>query len=155
MWPDTVNKVFYQYGREYPNNTARAFGSLWSYDTIYNTWNQSAGPDAQSAISWPAFGAGATTDQGIGYYYGGYLSAKTISPWNGDPVMLKDMVSYNMTERTWSKRSYQATPRAEGTLQYITAGERGMLVYFGGVEMVNGKKTYVCFAKPFKRIPMN
>ncbi|KAI9875981.1 MAG: hypothetical protein M1823_007364, partial [Watsoniomyces obsoletus] len=47
-----------------------------------------------------------------------------------------------MTDRTWKNRTFDTTPRAEGTLQYITAGARGMLVYFGGVETVNGTKTY-------------
>ena len=147
MWPDQVNKVFFLYGGEYANTTTQGFGTLWYYDTIYNTWNRSTSPDAsQSQISWPGFGAGTTNDEGTGYYYGGYLSDKSVSPWNSDPLMLNSIVSYNMTARTWQNYTYDPTPRAEGSLQYIPAGDRGMLVYFGGIETINGAIVYVRIA---------
>lgn len=38
MWPDTVNKVIYQYGGEYGNDQPEDF-RLWFYDIIYDTWN--------------------------------------------------------------------------------------------------------------------
>jgi hypothetical protein len=152
LWPDTVNKVFYQFGGEYTNTTVQGFGTLWFYDTIYNTWNRSSSSDAsQTQVSWPAFGAGVTTDQGSGYYYGGYLSNKTTPNWDGDALMLNSLVSYNMTDRTWKNSTFDKAPRAEGTLLYITAGARGMLVYFGGVEMINGEKTYVRAAQHIDR----
>lgn len=144
MWPDPVNKLFYQYGGEYKNSEPQGFSTLWFFDTLYNTWNRSTSSDAsQSQISWPAFGAGATTDEGIGYYYGGYLSARSVSGWTGDELMLNSIVSYDMNKRMWKNYTYDSTPRAEGTLQYIPAGERGMLVYFGGMESINGTASYV------------
>ncbi|KAF1846853.1 uncharacterized protein K460DRAFT_425442 [Cucurbitaria berberidis CBS 394.84] len=143
LWPDLVNKVFYQYGGEYTNTTAQSFGTLWFYDTIYNSWNRSAGSGAsQAQVSWPAFGAGTTNDEGIGYYYGGYLNENSDSRWKGNPLMLGSIVSYNMSEGTWRNHTYDLTPRAEGSLQYIPAGERGMLVYFGGVERINSATSY-------------
>lgn len=60
--------------------------------------------------------------------------------------MLNSIVSYNMTERTWLNYTYDPTPRAEGSLQYIPASDRGMLVYFGGVETINGATVYVRIA---------
>jgi hypothetical protein len=144
LWPDPVNKLFYQYGGQYTNSEPQGFSTLWLYDTVYNTWNRSTSSDAsQSQISWPAFGAGTTTDEGIGYYYGGYLSANSVSGWTGDSLMLNSIVSYDMNRRTWKNYTYDSTPRAEGTLKYIPAGERGMLIYFGGVETINGQQSYV------------
>lgn len=53
-----------------------------------------------------------------------------------------------MNTRVWrnSTRSDDLTPRAEGTLHYIPAANRGMLVYFGGREtsQTTGEVTYVC-----------
>jgi hypothetical protein len=118
LWPDTVNKVFYQFGGEYTNTTMQGFGALWFYDTMYNTRNRSSSSDAsQTQVSWPAFDAGVTTDQGSGYYYRGYLSNKTTPRWDGDALMLNRLVSYNMTDRTWNNSTFDKAPRAEGTLQ--------------------------------------
>lgn len=51
--------------------------------------------------------------------------------------MLNSLVSYSMNDGKWGN-STNGAARAEGALQYIPAGDRGMLVYFGGVEKPSG-----------------
>ncbi|KAH8731761.1 hypothetical protein GQ44DRAFT_603735, partial [Phaeosphaeriaceae sp. PMI808] len=135
LWPDQANKLFYLFGGEYNNGSSPGSTDLWYYDTLYNKWERTLPDGSQSLISWPAFGASTVTDEGVAYYYGGYLSNKTVSGWIGKSLMLNGLVSYDMNNKVWSNRTGSAgMPRAEGTLQYISAGDRGMLVYFGGVE---------------------
>lgn len=111
---------------------------------MYDTWNRSTSSHAyQPRISWPAFGAGTTTDEGVGYYYGGYLNEKSVLGWNGAPLMLNSILSYDMNKGKWKNQTYEETPRAEGSLHYIPAGERGMLVYLGGVEIQDGLTSFV------------
>jgi hypothetical protein len=150
-----VNRLFYLYGGEYNNGSVLDFQIFWFYDTINKSWNRFLGSDTLSnvstngdgklvALSWPAFGAGAVTDSGVGYYYGGYLSNKSVVDWSGDPFMLNSLVSFNMTTQSWTNRTYDSTPRAEGSMQFIPASESGMLVYFGGLEMSSkGEVEYV------------
>lgn len=134
LWPDTTNKLFYLFGGEY-DGEPQTFTNLWFFDVIYNTWNKSSASDgSQSAVSWPAFGAGAVSDSGVAYYYGGYLSSKTVPKWSGKELMLNSLTSFNMNTRTWSNHTYDPTPRAEGTLHYLPASAAGMLAYIGGVE---------------------
>jgi hypothetical protein len=137
LWPDTTNKLFYLFGGEYDTVTeVQDFDSLWFFDVIYNTWNKSSASDTSRAgISWPAFGAGAMSDAGVAYYYGGYLNNKTVPKWGSESLMLNSLTSYDMNTGTWFNRTYDATPRAEGILHYLPASAAGMLVYFGGVEM--------------------
>jgi hypothetical protein len=144
LWPDQANKLFYLYGGDYNNASVQDFSTLWFYDTIYNTWNRSNSDGSQTQILWPSFGAGTVDDEGVGYYYGGYLSNKSVSKWSGDRLMLNTMVSYDMNEKRWKNVTTDATPRAEGSLHYIPASDNGMLVYFGGVETIsNGTVVYV------------
>jgi hypothetical protein len=147
LWPDQVNKLFYLYSGEYNNDTVRSFTEgLWFYDTIFNKWDRALSDGSQTQISWPAFGASTVSDDGIAYYYGGYLNNKTTPGWTGKPLMLNSLVSYDMNKRTWTNRT-DTVRRAEGQLQYIPAGDKGMLIYFGGVETSTyGDVTYVSFA---------
>ncbi|CAE7194317.1 hypothetical protein PTNB73_08640 [Pyrenophora teres f. teres] len=134
LWPDQVNKIFYLFGGEYNNGSVNSFSDgLWYYDTISNIWSQAPFDGSQTKISWPAFGGSAVTEEGIAWYYGGYLNNKTVPNWDGAPLMLNSLVSYDMTKRTWTNNT-EGIARAEGTLQYIPAGSRGMLIYFGGRE---------------------
>jgi|TARA_R110002003_G_scaffold159_7_gene13770 N-acetylneuraminic acid mutarotase len=137
LWPDSVNKLFYLFGGEYSNSSVQSFSGLWFYDTLNNKWDRAFSDGSQTQISWPAFGASAITDEGMAYYYGGYLSNKSVSGWTGPPLMLNSLVTYDMNQRRWSNRT-NGIPRAEGTLQYIPAGDRGMLIYFGGMETSTG-----------------
>jgi hypothetical protein len=136
LWPDTVNKLFYLFGGEYNEvKDVQDFTKLWFFDVTYNTWNESsASDDSQTDVAWPVFGAGAVSDVGIAYYYGGYLNNKTVPGWDSEPLMLNSLTSFDMNTRSWKNRTYDRTPRAEGTLHYLPASASGMLVYFGGVE---------------------
>lgn len=100
---------------------------------------------SQARINWPAYGAGAVTDEGVAYWYGGYLTESSDSSYRGDDFTLNNLISYDMKTKRWSNNTWDQTRRAEGTLQYIPASEGGMLVYFGGVETnkTGGSVTYV------------
>ncbi|KAF2994161.1 hypothetical protein E8E13_000671 [Curvularia kusanoi] len=135
LWPDRTNKLFYLFGGEYNNGTIPAFNQqLWFYDTINKSWNQTNLATRGDKVAWPARGAGTVDDDGQGYYYGGYLSRETMPKWDGDPLRLNSLLTYDMTTRTWLNYSDSGLGRAEGTLHYISAGKRGSLIYFGGVE---------------------
>ena len=137
LWPDPVNKIFYLYGGEYSDPEKRPSpGSftLWYYDTIYDRWDSPSADGSKSGISWPALGASAVSDQGIAYYYGGYLTNSSDLDTIGQPVMQSSLISYNMDSRVWKNDTGSPTPRAEGFMHYLPASDRGMLVYFGGVE---------------------
>ncbi|KAF3047865.1 hypothetical protein E8E11_006684 [Didymella keratinophila] len=134
LWLDLANRLFYLFGGEYEGEP-RTFTNIWFFDTIYNAWNKSSASDAsQPAVSWPAFGAGTVSDSGVAYYYGGYLSSKTVPKWGGKELTLNLLTSFNMNTRTWSNHTYDPTPRAEGTLHYLPASAAGMLAYMGGIE---------------------
>ena len=58
--------------------------------------------------------------------------------------MLSSLTSFDMNTQTWANRTYDETRRAEGTMQYIPASSKGMLVYFGGLETdLNGAVQHV------------
>jgi hypothetical protein len=145
LWPDSTNKLFYLFGGEYENtDNVQSFTTLWLYDVIYNTWNRSSASDGSlTGIKWPAFGAGAITDTGIAYYYGGYLTNLSMPKWGNDRLMLSSLISFNMNTRSWQNQTYDEVQRAEGTMHFIPASDAGMLVYFGGLEMNGNDTRYV------------
>lgn len=150
LWPDTVNKLFYLFGGEYyniddiPDGDSRGF-TLWFYDTVYNSWNRTTSDGSQATVKWPTLGSGLVTNEGIAYYYGGYLTNKSSFGWGDKPLMLNNLISYDMNTRRWTNTTIDETRRAEGSLSYIPASERGMLIYFGGLETnsSSGRVRYV------------
>lgn len=146
-----MNKLFYLFGGEYINNkelndkNAGGGRRLWYYDTIYNSWNKSDYDGTQRDIQWPAFGAGAVSDAGQAYYYGGYLTNASDTETQGPPIMQSSLVSYDMDSRKWINDTSGEIPRAGGSLHYLPASDAGLLVYFGGVETntSTGEVTYV------------
>lgn len=137
LWSDAANKVLYQYGGEYGNGKPEDF-KLWFYDIIYNTWNISNATTTD--ISRASWGAGATVqDKGRGYYYGGWLSDASV-PGYAKPTLLNNMIIYDMAKGSFrnSTGPQDMVPRAEGAMVYIPAGDAGLLVYFGGVQLANG-----------------
>lgn len=144
LWPDTVNKLFYLFGGEYEAGKVQAFNNLWFFDTIYNSWNKTQPHGTQAQVSWPFLGSSAITDEGVAYYYGGYLGNGSVEGWQGDHMMLTSLLSYDMKTGAWGNQSFDQTRRAEGTLQYLPASDRGMLVYMGGLETSSsGAVSYV------------
>jgi hypothetical protein len=52
------------------------------------------------------------------------------------------MLVYDMLRGSYRNQSGpDDTPRAEGTMQYVPAGDSGLLVYFGGIEFPSGNST--------------
>lgn len=137
LWADSVNKVFFLFGGEYNWTTPPpAKYTLWSFDAVYNSWSAIL-PDATfEGISSASFGASAVDDnQGFAYYYGGWQSNATALGFYGNPQAQTALVTYDMVRNQWRSAPFiDSTPRAEGALFYIPASDRGMLVYFGGVQ---------------------
>jgi hypothetical protein len=116
LWPYQINKVFYFFAAKYSNGSVNEFSNeLWYYDTIINTWNQTLSDGSQAKISWPAFGGSVVTEEGLAWYYGGYLNDKTVPNWGAKPLMLNNLISYDMIKRTWTNNA-DGIARAEGTL---------------------------------------
>ncbi|PWY73122.1 hypothetical protein BO94DRAFT_627641 [Aspergillus sclerotioniger CBS 115572] len=144
LWPDTINKLLYLYGGEFSNNTSPPAYSSWVYDIIYNTWNQTVADPTQSSIQRASYGAGVTLqDRAVGYYYGGWLSNTSVPGWGkAAPLVLSSFLQYDMLQNTWTNSSGpDSVGRAEGVMVYIPASDRGMLVYFGGVQTSTSAST--------------
>lgn len=140
LWPDNANKVFYLYGGQFADTTPASF-DLWTFDTIYQNWTRILADGSQDGISRASFGAGvAVEDRGWSYYFGGWLSNDSVPGWTSPPLALNSMLKYDMVANRWTNDTYNnMRPSAEGVMLYIPAGEAGMLVYFGGLELaLNG-----------------
>ncbi|PWY89847.1 hypothetical protein BO70DRAFT_426286 [Aspergillus heteromorphus CBS 117.55] len=136
LWADTVNKMLYLYGGEFTQGSPQSF-SGWAYDAIYNRWNIIKADPSQGQIQRASYGGGiAVQDGATGYYYGGWLSNASVPGWGSNrPMALSSFLEYDMLQNTWSNSSGpDSTGRAEGVMVYIPASDRGMLVYFGGVQ---------------------
>ncbi|PYI08655.1 hypothetical protein BO78DRAFT_297857, partial [Aspergillus sclerotiicarbonarius CBS 121057] len=144
LWPDTVNKILYLYGGEFSQGSPQPFTS-WIYDIIYNTWNKTTPDATQAGIQRASYGGGVTVeDRALGYYYGGWLSNGSVPNWGSEPIALSTFLTYDMLQNTWTNSSgIDSVGRAEGVMVYIPASDRGMLVYFGGLQTPNPNGTVV------------
>ncbi|KAF2099699.1 hypothetical protein NA57DRAFT_13748, partial [Rhizodiscina lignyota] len=133
LWPDSVNKVIWLYGGEFYESKPDNF-SLWFYDIIYDTWNQTKADVSQ--VQRASYGAGAVDQAQSGWYYGGWLSNNSIPGWTGTPNASTTLMQYNMTGESFTPNPGPPDniPRAEGVMLYLPASDAGMLVYFGGVQ---------------------
>ncbi|XPS94964.1 hypothetical protein M3J09_004261 [Ascochyta lentis] len=139
LWPDTVNKIIYAYGGE-QENIDTADKRLWFYDILYDTWNVSI-TNSIASVSPAAWGAGATaSDKALGYYYGGWPTNTSHADSDATNA-LATMVVYNMLDNKFSTHpGPDQIGRAEGVMLYVPAGDSGLLLYFGGVQVVNGTR---------------
>ncbi|KLU93015.1 hypothetical protein MAPG_11954, partial [Magnaporthiopsis poae ATCC 64411] len=139
LWPDEVNKRFYQYGGAFNKpGDINAF-ELFSYDIINNKWD-SFGP-SQTGVVRLAYGAGVGISKiGKGFYYGGWMSNATVPGWGARPAVATSyMLKYDYDTNTWSNDTGpDAVRRAGGAMTFIPAGDGGLLVYLGGVMDRNG-----------------
>ncbi|KAK4123424.1 hypothetical protein N657DRAFT_463263 [Parathielavia appendiculata] len=151
LWADNVNKRLYLFGGEYYQQPPSQQYTLWSFDTIYNTW-ESFGSPAQDDIGAVSYGAGVSVSEtGEGYYYGGWRSNNTVPGWTGPPLAQTGLVKYTMDSNTWSTDAGpDSVGRAEGSMVFIPVGDGGMLVYFGGVQDPHGNGSWV--GQPMERI---
>jgi hypothetical protein len=144
LWQDEVNKVFWLYGGEFAS--APSLFQLWGYDTVLNQWNSSsANVGSTSPIQRVSYGAGvASSELGMGFYYGGYLNNLTNPLWTAPQMATSNLIIYNMDQNAFTNNSaYDNIGRAEGVMVYIPASASGLLIYFGGVAFPYGNDTEV------------
>ncbi|RPA80742.1 hypothetical protein BJ508DRAFT_362404 [Ascobolus immersus RN42] len=149
LWPDEANGKLYLYGGEYPEGTPADSFALWEYDTWYNNWTSI---EADNSVHRASFGAGTTIEHlGKAFYLGGWQSERNVMDWEGPRRAMDTMLVYDMVQNQWRNQSgpKDGVARAEGVLSYIPAGDRGMLVYFGGVHVPGGNE------KNSRPAPMN
>ena len=136
LWPDEVNKCFYQFGGAFTNGTPSAF-NMWTYDVLLDRWHQTETKAGGGSIQRVAYGAGTHIDgSGLGFYFGGYMSNQTDSSWTGPSVATSDLVRFEYTTGLLSNYSgpEDNVGRAEGQMVYLPISDSGLLVYFGGIE---------------------
>ncbi|KAL8416379.1 hypothetical protein RB596_006799 [Gaeumannomyces avenae] len=133
LWPDEVNKRFYQYGGAFNKQGDMRTFELFSYDIMHNKWD-SFGPSRNGVVRL-AYGAGVGISRiGKGFYYGGWMSNATVPGWGARPAVATSfMVKYDYDTNTWSNETGpDAVRRAGGAMAFIPAGDGGLLVYLGG-----------------------
>lgn len=142
LWEDDVNKAFYLFGGEF-QNTPEDF-SLWAYDTILDQWNSSSTPTT-TKIERVSYGAGtAVNDTGLAYYYGGWLSNRSVPGWTGEGMTTSTLIQYDMVKNKWTNNTGpDNVGRAEGVMVNIPASDGGMLIYFGGISTPYNNETVV------------
>ncbi|KAK2051845.1 cell wall anchored protein [Colletotrichum caudatum] len=144
LWSDSVNKRLYLFGGEHnPGEPPLPF-NLYGYDILNNQWDFFGPSRTGAAISKVSYGAGVSVDsRGEAYYYGGWLSNNSVTGWGaGPPVATTGLVKYTMDTNSFANSTGpDGIRRAEGSLQYIPAGDGGMLIYFGGVQDLSANGT--------------
>lgn len=127
--------MIYLYGGEYYQSSPDSFAN-WAYDIVNNNWTVVPPDVTQFSVQKASYGAGvAVQDIAKGYYYGGWMTNQTIPSFGSNPVALSSLISYDMVKNTWKNiTGPDSVGRAEGTMNYIPASDRGMLVYFGGIQ---------------------
>ena len=126
LWEDSVNKKLFLYGGEFQSNPTDFL--MWSYDALYDKW-ESLPPDLSSnRIHRASYGASAVVqDRGMAYWYGGSLSNSTVPTWGGPPVLLSNLIQYDMVKNTFTNiTGYDSIGRAEGIMVYIPASDGGV-----------------------------
>lgn len=139
LWADNVNKRLYLFGGQYHREPPPQKFTFWSYDTIYNTW-ESFGSPPDDEVAAVTYGAGVSVSEtGMAYYYGGWMTKRTVLGWSGRGKIVSNLVKYDMDTNTWSTESGpDEIGRAEGVMVFIPIGDGGMLVYFGGIQRPEG-----------------
>ncbi|KAK2012912.1 cell wall anchored protein [Colletotrichum eremochloae] len=144
LWSDSVNKRLYLFGGEHNLGEPPLPFNLYGYDILNNQWD-SFGPSRTGAsISKVSYGAGVSVDsRGEAYYFGGWLSNNSVPGWGtGPPVATTGLVKYTMDTNSFANNTGPDNiRRAEGSLQYIPAGDGGMLIYFGGIQDLSANGT--------------
>ena len=140
LWADEANGRLFMFGGEFPEDE-KVFDvprAMWTYDTWNDTWSLLP-EDASSAhheYTRPSFGAGTVLEhEGRAYYLGGWVGKNNVPGWTGPRMALPGMVIYNMVDNIWRNEIGPARkfPRVEGVLLFVSAGDKGLLVSFGGV----------------------
>ncbi len=140
---DSVNKRFFVFGGEDTSGLATQDFSLFSFDILYDKWDNFGKPKVSGQLNIASYGAGVgISETGQGYYYGGWISNASMSGWNGGRTMSSSFYKYDFdSNKTTLANSPDESPRAEGALVWIPAGDVGLLVYIGGVVSQKGNST--------------
>lgn len=150
IWADNTNKCFYQFGGEQPEGVSPTDFSMSTYDVLLNQWN-STDTQGDKTIQRVSFGAGTQVEAlGLGFYFGGWLSNRTVLGWKGPPMATSGLVQFDMsTGDLKNMTGPDDLGRAEGQLHYLPVSDGGVLVYFGGIEdpYRNGSFNAVSFAR--------
>ncbi|CAF3455230.1 unnamed protein product [Fusarium graminearum] len=140
LWEDSINKRLYLYGGEFEDGPTEPF-NLYSYDILYDEWHTYGSPP--NSVKAASYGAGVSIpSRGEAYYYGGWLSDKSVQDWQGEKVASSGLIKYTMDSNKWSNvTGPDDTGRAEGVMVFLPVGDDGMLVYFGGGQDLHGNGT--------------
>jgi len=134
IWADNTNKCFYQFGGEFSDGPPAEFG-MWTYDVLLDQWNSTlaSGEKSPQRVS---FGAGTQVeDRGLGFYFGGWLSNRTSTDWEGPSMITNGLMRFDFSTGELKNISGpDDIGRAEGHLTYLPVSDGGVLVYFGGIE---------------------
>ncbi|KAF2625397.1 hypothetical protein BU25DRAFT_372530 [Macroventuria anomochaeta] len=137
LWPDEVNKCFYQFGGAFTNGTPSE-DRMWTYDVLLDQWNQTNPKNTGvSPTQRVAYGAGTHIESlGLGFYFGGWKSNQTDADWTGSAIATADLVRFEYNTGFLSNNSGpdDNVGRAEGQMVYLPVSDSGLLVYFGGIE---------------------
>jgi hypothetical protein len=135
LWADEVNKCFYQFGGAVQEGASPQDFSMWTYDVVLNQWNTTNFKSSERIWQRPAFGAGTQVESlGLGFYYGGWLSNRTTPSWKGPRMAVSSIVKFDYTTGALQNTTHDGIGRAEGQLVFLPVSDRGMLLYFGGIE---------------------
>jgi hypothetical protein len=137
LWPDEVNKCFYQFGGEFTAGSPTDF-EMWTYDVLLDRWNQTEyQPSGVYPVHRASYGAGThIEDLGLGFYFGGWMSNQTSPDWSGAAIATSDLIRFEYDTAMLSNTSGPADNigRAEGHMVYLPVSDSGLLAYFGGFE---------------------
>ncbi|KAJ8060016.1 hypothetical protein OCU04_011627 [Sclerotinia nivalis] len=149
LWGDEVNKRFYLFGGDY-FGTSPSSPNLYSYDILYNQWENFGPPN--NGVTSVSYGMGVgISDLGQGYMLGGWQSNASIPGWSGPPIATSGMIKYDYQMGTWTNNTGpDQFGRAEGVMLYLPASRIGVLVYFGGIQTPYNNQTVV--ASPMNQI---
>ena len=152
LWADETNKCFYQFGGEYTAGSSPSDFSIWTYDILLNQWNNTEYTSSERLLQRLSFGAGTQVESlGLGYYYGGWLNNRTTPGWTGPDMATNHMVEFDFTTGVLKNNSGpDDVGRAEGQLIFLPASDKGVLIYFGGIEdqFHNGSSLAVSLSSP-------
>ncbi|KAH7345963.1 hypothetical protein BKA66DRAFT_325438 [Pyrenochaeta sp. MPI-SDFR-AT-0127] len=136
LWADETNKCFYQIGGEYFPGSSPTDFSLWTYDVLLDQWNNTKFTSSERSPQRLSFGAGTQVESlGLGYYLGGWFNNRTTPKWTGPEIATSNMVEFDFTKGHLKNiTGPDTTGRAEGQMVSLPVSDRGMLIYFGGIE---------------------
>lgn len=143
LWADQANGRLFMYGGEFPegDKILPIPRGIWTYDAWNNTWELLQEHPSTLGMGWnysrPSFGASAVDEVGgKAYSLGGWVGEQNDPDYHGQRTAQPGMVIYNMVDNRWKYDhgpTARTRPRVEGVLLFVPAGDKGLLVSFGGV----------------------